>query len=103
MASAEQPAAESPQAPSNAPSFLPWMVLALASAFLCQGWLTGIPAFVLITLARGDWLRGAHEASLGKMKLAKVLTIAGILIGVCLVGYIIIAVSLHASLPPPSY
>jgi len=99
MAAAEQPAAESPPPPA----FVPWMILALVSAFLCQGWLTGIPAFVLMTLARGDWQRGAQLACASKMKLAKVLTVAGVLVGLCLVGYLVVALSLNASLPPPSY
>jgi hypothetical protein len=77
----------------DAPNFILWIVLGAVNAFLCGGWIFGLPGAILAFLGKNDWDAGKFDAGRGKLKISKILTIIGFVLGgLGILAYIILMV-----------
>ena len=103
---AEQPLSPGPAGlPEAAPHFSRWALLGLLGTFFCcGGFFLTLPGALLASGAKSNWDRGRYEEARRKLRTAKILTLAGLRLG--LLGWIALAVvdtSFTGFSSPPSY
>lgn len=96
---------EPPQAVLVAPNFALWISLSLlASLIFCGGWFFSLAGLVSVLSARSDWKSGHRVKAMGKLRTAKILCLAGAVIGALIVGLFLAFQGVGGgSLPPMSY
>lgn len=82
----------------DAPNFMLWVILGVVNTLVCGGWIFGLPGAILAFLGKNDWDAGKHDAGRGKLKISKILTIIGFVLGgLGIIAYIILMVVAGAS------
>lgn len=81
------------------PGFVLWLVVSIAQMMCCNQ-ITGLICIVLTILADSDFKKGVYGEYNSKMRLVKILTVVGVVIGlaVLVVWFLLMGISILAEL-----